>query len=112
MIARIRRCLIQDIRRRPAQLHPLTLEAQIRQPRDILIAVAKVVGEEQRQALHPAKLGALDGQLLHLGGTAELEFLRGFTVLCSGEIHVIAVLEDAEGPWGAVRVGGAEEDGV
>lgn len=49
VIARVGRRLVEDIRRRPAQLHPLALEAHVRDARDVLFAVPEVVREEEGQ---------------------------------------------------------------
>jgi hypothetical protein len=41
--------LVEDIGRRPPELHPLAPEPDIRDARDVLFPVAKVVREEERQ---------------------------------------------------------------
>lgn len=107
----IRRRLIDDLLGRPPQRHPLPLEPQVRHPRDVLLAAREVVLEEEGQPLHRAELGALDGELLHLGRLREVKGLRGLGLLGRGEVEV-EVGEDLEG---ARRAGGGrreERDGV
>lgn len=49
VITGVRCRLVDDVCGRPTELHPLPLEAEIRDPRDVLLAVPKVVREEERQ---------------------------------------------------------------
>jgi hypothetical protein len=49
VIAGVGRRLVEDIRRRPPELHPLTPEPDIRDARDVLFPDAEVVREEERQ---------------------------------------------------------------
>lgn len=102
----------KDIGRCSSQLHPFALEAQVRDPRDVLVAVAKVVREEEGEALHLAELGPLHGEVLHLGGLRELELLLGGRVLGRLEVDVLPVLEDLERLGRAGRLRRADEDGV
>lgn len=88
MIPGLRSRLIDDIRRRLAQPSPLTLEPNIRDPRDILLPVSKVILKEQRQPLHLPEEGALDGDLLDVGSLGELEGLCGLGVFCGGKVEV------------------------
>ena len=112
MITRVRRGLVQDVGRGSAQLHPLALEADVRDPGDVLVAVAKVVGEEERQPAHLAEEGALDRQLLDVRGSRQLKGLRGLGFLGGGKVDLFAVDEDFEGFGRGRGVGGAEGDGV
>lgn len=112
MIARPRGALVDDVGRGPPQGGPLPLEAEIAHPRDVLIAVAKVVREEQRQALDLAEEGALDGDVLDVGGLGELEGLGGLGLLGRGEVEVVAVEEQTEGLGRAGGGRGAQEEGV
>lgn len=108
MVVRVGRSLVEDIRRRATQLHPLALEAQVAQPRNLLLLLTfvtivvvtvttttntKVVLEEQRHPLHLAEEGPLDGQLLHLGRLRQLEGLRRRQLLRRLEVHVLPVDE-------------------
>lgn len=102
----------EDVGRGPAQLHPLPLEAEVRDPRDVLVAVAKIVREEKGEALDLAKLGPLDGEVLNLGGLRELELLLGGGVLGRLEVDVLPVLEDLERLGRAGRLRGADQDRV
>lgn len=112
MIPRLRRRLIQNIRRRPAQLRPLTLKPQIANPRDILLAVAEIVHEEQRQRVHAVEERAPHGDLLQVGRLREFQLLYGLELFGGGEVQGVPVGEEAEGFGGAGGGGGAEEDGV
>lgn len=67
MIPGLRRRLVDDVRRCLAQSCPLALEANIADTRDILVTVAKVVGEKETQALDFAKERPLDGDFLNIG---------------------------------------------
>ena len=97
MITRIRRGLVQDIRRRPAQLHPLAPETNVPQPRDVLIPIAKVVREEQAQPPYSAELGPLDGQLLHLGRAREFKRLCPLRFRRDAEVDIVPVDDDLKG---------------
>lgn len=97
MITGIRRRLVDDIRRRAPQLHPLALEPQVAHARDLLVAIPKVLRHEQRQPLDFPELGAFDGELLHLGGLRQLKHLVANTVLGRAEVDVVAVLEYLQG---------------
>lgn len=66
MVTRVSRCLVEDVRWSPAQLHPLSLKPKIAEAGNVLIAVTKVVWEEQRHPLHLAKPGSLERELLDL----------------------------------------------
>lgn len=88
---------------------PFSLETEVRYPRDVLLAVAKVVREEQGQSLHLSELGALHGDVLDLGRLRELEFLFGGCVLGRLEVDVLLVLEDLECLGRAGRLRGADE---
>lgn len=100
MIAGVRRRLIYDVSRRAAELHPLALEAKVADAGLVLVAIGEVVDEEEGEALDAAEEGALDGDLLDLGGARELELLGGRGVLGGGEVEVVAVDEDLEGARG------------
>lgn len=94
VITRIRRRLVQNIRRCPPQLHPLALEPHIRHPRLVLVPVTEIILEEQRQALDAPEEAPLDGDLLDLPRARELEFLRGVRVFGRGKVQVVAVDEE------------------
>ena len=104
MISRIRSRLIQNIRWRLAELHPIPFESQITHPRDI---ISIIILHKKRQILNLAKKCSLDLDILNLWGLREAEFLRGSQVRCSWEVDVVAVYEDFEGlgrwrwVWGA-----------
>lgn len=66
MIPRLRCRLVDDIRRCLAQSCPLALEANVADARDVLVTVAKVVGEKEAQALDFAKECSLDGNFLNV----------------------------------------------
>lgn len=112
MIPRIRRRLIKYILRRPPQRRPLAAEAEVRDARDVLVAVAKVVGEEERQAAHGVEARAPHGEFLDLRGLAELKGLGRRGVVGRGEVDVVPVEEDVQGLGGRGGGGGAQEDGV
>lgn len=101
VVVRVRGGLVEDLRGRAAELHPLALEADVRHPRGLqLLAIAVVVGvlladvgaevvhEEERQPLHLAEQRPLHGELLHLGRPAQLELLRRLQVLRVVEVYV------------------------
>lgn len=96
MITRVRRGLIQDVRRGAPELHPLPSKTHVAQPRDVLVAIAKVVREEERQPPYSAELGPLDRELLHLGRARQLEGLRALALLGGAEVDVVAVDDDFE----------------
>ncbi|ROW03671.1 hypothetical protein VMCG_05483 [Cytospora schulzeri] len=104
--------LVDDVGRRPAQLHPLAPEAQVADPRDVLVPVPEVVREEEGQPLDLAEPGALHGQVLDLRGLRQLELLVRGEVLGRLEVDVLLVLEDLEGPGRAGGLRGADEDRV
>ena len=79
---------------------------------ELFRAIGEVVGKEKRQPLHLAEEGALDGDVLHVGRLRELKQLGRAGLVGGGEVEVVAVDEDLEGARGALRVGGAELDGV
>lgn len=91
VIPRLRGRLVDDVGRRLAQLGPLALEAHVAHARDVLVAVAKVVDEEEAQPLHLAEEGALDGDLLHGRRLRQLQLLHGLEVLGRREVEVVAV---------------------
>lgn len=112
VIPRLRRRLVQDVGRRLAQPRPLAAEADVADARDVLVAVAEVVREEEHEAVHLGEERAPDGDLLHVRRLRELERLDGPGVLGGGEVEVVAVDVQVEGSWCRGRGGGAEEDGV
>lgn len=91
VIPRLRSRLIDDVRRRLAQSRPLALEAQVTDPRHVLVAVAKVVHEEQHQPLDAAKRRALDGDLLDFRRLRELQDLHRRGIVGGGKVDVVAV---------------------
>jgi len=72
MIARVRRGLVQYIRRRPSQLHPVSLESQITYPGLIL---SIVILYKQCQILNFPKQSSFDLYILHFGCLRKLELL-------------------------------------
>jgi len=94
VITRIRRRLVQNIRRRATKLHPLPPKAYIPQPRDVLVAVAKVVRKEQTQPSHGAELGPFYVELLHFGRLRQLKRLRPLALLRDAEVDIVAVDDD------------------
>lgn len=112
MIPRIRRRLIQNILRGPPQRRPLAAEAEVRNPRNVFVTVAKVIGEEEGQAAHGVEARAPHGEFLDLRGLAELKGLGRRGVVGRGEVDVVPVEEDVQRLGGGGGGGGAQEDGV
>lgn len=102
----------ENVGRGAPNLSPFSLEPEVRDPRGVLLAVAKVVREEQGQALNLSKLGALHRDVLHLGRLGELELLFGGCVLGRLEVDVLPILEDLERLGRAGRLRGTDEDRV
>lgn len=100
----------KDVGRGSSKLGPFALEPEVRDPRDVLVTVAKVVREEEGEALDLAELGALHGDVLHLGRLRELKLLLGGRVLGRLEVNVIPVLEHLERLGRAGRLRRADED--
>lgn len=104
VVVRIRHGLVENLRRRATELHPLALEAEITHSRDlglgllltliIILALAvrfaeagaEVIHEVQRQALDLAEERTLHGDLLYLGRLAQLELLRWRSVVHIAEV--------------------------
>ena len=105
VVAGLRGRLVEDVGRRAAQLHPLAAEPEVADARDVLVAVAKVVREEEGQAARLAEARALDGYLLHVAGPAEVKSLRRLQVLGGRKVNVVAILKDLERLRRAGRVG-------
>ena len=94
MIIRIRSRFVQNIRRRPPQLHPITLKAQIAHPTNI---IPIIILHKQCQALYLPEQRSLDSNILNLRGLRQGEFLGGSEVAGGAEIEIVAVDEDFEG---------------
>lgn len=113
MIPRIRRRLIENITRRPSQLHPqLPLKPNITESSNIILPIREVIDKKQRHPSNRAKPRPLDGNLLDLGCLRQLKGLRGFHLLGDGEVDVVAVDDDLEGARGGGGGGCPEEEGV
>jgi len=96
MIRRICCSLVQNVGRRLAQLHPISLEPQITDPRNI---ISVIILHKQRQALHLAKERSFDRNILDLRGLRKAKFLSGSKIIGRGEINIVAVYEDFESLW-------------
>lgn len=97
VIPRLRRGLINNISRRPSKLRPLALEPNVRDPRDVLVSVAKVVGEEEHQTLDLAEQRPANGDFLEFARLGELEGLHGVELFGGGKVDVVAVDEEVQG---------------
>lgn len=109
MILRIRRLLIQHLKRLPVQLCKLSLEPNPIQPRNI---IPVIVFHKQRQVVRIPKLSPLHLQLLDIVGLRDGESLRRLEVGGGGEVEIVFVVVDFQGLGTAVGGGGADEDGV
>lgn len=109
MILRIRRLLIQHLKRLPIQLRKLSLEPNPIQPRDI---VPVIILHKQRQVVRIPKLSPLHLQLLDIVRLRDGESLRRLEVRGGGEVEIVSVVVDFEGSGTAVGGGGTDEDGV
>lgn len=94
VIPRLRSSLINNISRRASKLRPLALEPNIRNPRDVLVPVAKVVREEEHETLDLAEQRTADGDFLELTRLGELEGLHGVELLGGGKVDVVPVDEE------------------
>lgn len=77
MIPRISSSLVDDIGGGSSKLRPLALEAKVRDASHVLVAIAKVVGEEKHQLLYFAKQRALHGDFLKITRLRQFERLNG-----------------------------------
>ena len=108
MIRRIRCRLIQYLLWRASKLHPLALESQVSDPRNILLAISMVIGKEQCEVLNFAELRTLDRNILDVRGPGEMKLLYRCQVGGGREIEVIAVDEYLQGPGRGIGVGGTD----
>jgi len=96
MIRRVCSSLIENIGRGQSQLHPVSLEPQITDPRYI---ISVIILHKQRQALHLAKESSLDRDILDFRGLGKAKFLSGSEIVGSGEINIVAIYKDFESLW-------------
>ena len=110
MIAGVRSRLVEDIRRCSAELHPLSLEAQISDPGDVFLPVTKIVRKEESQPLYFAEARSFDGQLLDVRRLRQLKLLGALLLFGGPEVDIIPVDEHLEGLGCAGRVGCPQQD--
>ena len=94
MIPRLRRSLIDNVSGRPTKLRPLALEPNVRNPRDVFISVAKVVGEEENKPLHLAEQRPTNGDCLKFTCLGKFEGLHGVELFGGGKVDVVPVDEE------------------
>ena len=109
MILRVRRLLIENLKRLPIQLRKLSLESNPIQPCNI---IPVVILQKQRQIVRIPKLRPLHLQLLDVIGLRDGKSLRRLEIRSGGEVEVVLVVVDFEGLGTAVGGGGSDEDGV
>lgn len=116
MIRRIRRRLIIHQHRLPNRPRKVTLEPQIRDLRNLLIALALIILNKQSDASNVVEQcslhGKLDGFVRGGGGRCEWDFegLDGLQVGTGAEVEVVAVDVELDGTGGGLEGGGVDED--
>ena len=117
VILRIGRSLVQHRHRLPVQSHILALEPEEPNARDVVLPVAPVVLEEQRDRRSRVPVRAVQRDLENVPvrtcqGLRDVEFLRRIEVGGGREVEVGPVAEELDGFRGGGGGRGVDEEGV